>query len=133
MAEVLIRLVDKKNDDPYLDAAASKMGDVVAVEEDGWAWSETERTHSEWLLLSVPDAVRDDFDSYLRPEPGDPTTNRMLQRRGLKVDVNSLTLVAPTDLVTLPQTTFAHLQDNSFPAVPIPDPGIIGDDPTVIG
>lgn len=86
--ELLIRIRDKKSDDPYLDCQLTKRGDVIVYRPDGWEWSNAERTNPDWIIIQVPisDAVA---QSLCEPEPGDPKLNKMLQRRGFKLDLDN--------------------------------------------
>lgn len=63
MAEILLRVVDKTNDDKQLDAQCSKRGDVIVVMPDGWAWGREELKSDVWRIVKLPgvdpDSLRD--------------------------------------------------------------------------
>lgn len=92
MAELLIRVVDKSNDDPYLDVQCLKRGDVVVICEDGHEWSQAELTNPEWRILKVPGVTLVQAEAFLGPEVDeDPTQpSRVLQRRAFKVDLDDV-------------------------------------------
>ena len=92
MAEFLIRVTDKVNDDPYLDAQCTKRGDIIVIVEDGWAWTKEEQTNPHWRILKAPSISVDAASAFLAPEiPTDPKNpSRMLQRRGFKLDISLL-------------------------------------------
>ena len=54
MAELLVRVVDKTNDDKKLDAQCSKRGDVIVVQPDGWPWGREELKSEVWRIVKLP-------------------------------------------------------------------------------
>lgn len=56
MCELLIRCVDKVNDeDPLKDAICLKAGDVVSAVPDGWSWGLQELASPDHVIVAVPD------------------------------------------------------------------------------
>lgn len=90
MAEILVRVVDKVNEDYYLNCGCTKRGDVIVVAPDGWKWGVEERANPEWRILSLPQYSVEDLQAFLAPEketdPSNPS--RTLQKRGFKFDVD---------------------------------------------
>lgn len=89
MPELLVRVVDKVNSDPYLDALCTKRGDVIVVKPDGWAWGGKERDNSEWRIikLDAPEAECLQFISAELPETA--TSNRMVRKRAFTFDIEA--------------------------------------------
>lgn len=91
MAELLIRVVDKTNVDPYLDAKCLKRGDVVDVRPDGWVWGREEMTRPEWRVLRLPGLAAVDLSAFLAEEvdedPEQPS--EVLQARAFRIDLDS--------------------------------------------
>lgn len=54
MAEILLRVVDKTNEDKALDALCSKRGDVIVVKPDGWPWGTEELKSDVWRVVKLP-------------------------------------------------------------------------------
>lgn len=92
MCEMLVRVVDKVNDDPYLDAQCTKRGDVIAIQPDGWVWGTEELRNPEWRIIKIPGVPVVQAASFLGPEmdldPANPS--RVLQRRAFRLDVDAL-------------------------------------------
>lgn len=151
MAELLVRIVDQVGDTPYLHAKLLQSGHVVAICEDGWAWSKEERTSSLWTILSFPGIAASAFDQYAMDEraqritdsgltpdgiPKDPKadhrTNPMLQSRAWRFDVTKLqasvkqTLLAPRTgkgVLAVPK----HVLDVVMTKfIEQPDPNVLG-------
>lgn len=83
--EALIRLVDKG---PAEDC--SKRGDVIAVQPDGWAWSNEELTNPDWIIVVVNSLLGTDRDSMLSA-PRNPPIGRF-RRRDWFIDFSVLPL-----------------------------------------
>ena len=92
MAELLVRVIDKVNEDPEKDVGCLKRGDVVVVCPDGWGWSEKERKNSDWRILRVPYTVGECQDLLTPQDDGksefDPTKSKTLLRRAAKIDLD---------------------------------------------
>lgn len=98
MAEFLIRVVDKINSDPYLDAKCMKRGDVISICQDGWAWSSIEKKDPQYRILQAPNITETQALGFLAPElPVDILNpSKVLQRRAFKLDISLL----PVSLLT---------------------------------
>lgn len=121
MAELLVRIVDKTNDDPYLDVRCTKRGDVITVQPDGWAWGKEELANPEWRIVKIAASVAECLQ-FLSPElPQSATPDRMIRKRAFKFDLEKLD-AGTTDLAEL-KVTKSRLVD----------PNVIGDDKRIIG
>lgn len=92
MAELLVRVVDKVNDDPYLDVQCTKRGDVIVVQPDGWVWGAEELKNPDWRIVQAPNISVSAATAFLGPElDTDPQRpSRVLQRRAFKLDLSLL-------------------------------------------
>lgn len=135
MAEFLVRVHNKVNPDSvYADVKCLKRGDVVTVCPDGWPWSASELTNAFWRIVKVPAMTMSEAQAFLAGEPGDPITNKMLQRRQFKLDVDSATLTTAVrdwiadDTRAVPYLEVALLTSRSLKTLkpPILDPNVIG-------
>lgn len=92
MAELLVRVVDKINNDPYLNVKCSKRGDVISVQPDGWVWGKEEYKNPEWRILKFPSVTVSEASAFLGAEletdPENPSA--MLQSRGFSLDLANL-------------------------------------------
>lgn len=97
MAEILIRVRDKVNTDPYLDSHCLKRGDVVSVVPDGWAWGPEELTAPYWRIVKLPRVSVNAVESLLAPEvdidPQNPSP--VLRKRAFKWNLDSGTWSTP--------------------------------------
>lgn len=153
MAELLVRVVDKVNNDSvYLDAKCLKRGDVVVVCPDGWVWSDLERKNPDWHIVKVPGMSMSEAQAFTSPEIGDPKLNLMLRPRAFKVDVDTLAkaekslettadkgikgkqdILANARAVESVTLTAKKLTDAKVLKVGLTDPAVIGDNKAVIG
>lgn len=67
---ICIRVVDKVNSDPRLDAGCRKRGDVVNIRPADWQWSADELANPNWVfvIVDIPNYL---IDSLLEPEVGE--------------------------------------------------------------
>lgn len=134
MAQILYMLVDKSNDDPYQDCQCYKRGDVVSVREDEDNPYEKdpgiqERLGTMFGVFRVPGKASD-YSSLVVPELGDPKSNRVLQRRAFKLDIDMLLgkAVPVKDETDVKQVATAKdMLDAKVVKEPLKDPGILGD------
>ena len=137
MAEFLIRVQDKLNlDSPFSDVKCLKRGDVVCVCPDGWRWSDRERTLPFWRIVKVPDMMISEAEAFLTPEPGDPVTNKMLQRRAFRFDLSLLDPAFVADdsrKAPFVVTDALNARDAKVLKPAISDPAVIGGDSRMIG
>jgi hypothetical protein len=96
MCELLIRVRDKVNDDPYLDARCFKRGDVVVVVDDDWQWGREELRNPDWRIVRLPNVSTAQAAAFLGEEmdedPQQPS--RALRRRGWSFDLAAASLPA---------------------------------------
>jgi hypothetical protein len=101
--QLLIRIRDKVNpDDPYSCAKLHKAGDVIAILPYDQEPGREERSNPDWLLLKVGgEYAMEECVSLTTPQlHNDPgSRNRMLQKRGFRLDINSLRVVLDGDYV----------------------------------
>lgn len=117
--DAVVLLLDKTNDDPYLDAKCFKRGDVIDFMPAGLDWREypgiVEQVKSgDWGIISIPDLTEAEADSLLASEPGDPLMNKMLQQRFTKID-----LAAISDQKLLDDITNLSADVSTTPATPV--------------
>jgi hypothetical protein len=67
MAELLIRLHPKWNQDTQLQHGSTHPGDVIAACDDNWRWSAAELTNPEWLIVCFPGVPVSAFQDMDRP------------------------------------------------------------------
>lgn len=118
MSELLVRLVDKVNDDPRLDAACTKAGDVIVVAEDGHDWGKKEGPPM-YRVVRVPAVAPVAFAGLLARQParGDAVDHAgMLQARAFGLD-----LAALADVMTAEQVMAARLRK-----LYLADPDVLG-------
>lgn len=98
MCEILVRVVDKTNPDPYLDVGCTKRGDVIAVVEDGWGWGAEELRNPEWRIVKLPNVPAAMAQNFLAGEVDtDPARpSRMLRKRAIHLDLASFPKAAQT-------------------------------------
>lgn len=149
MAELLIRVVDKIGDDVYLDSKCLKRGDVVVAREDGWQWSDEERSAPFWRIVVIKGMSLTEAEVFTSPElPDDPlVVSKTLRKRAFKFNLDHPDLpkefkdvvddherkdaALVIELAALEAAVpFASLKE----ARPkIEDPAVLGDNPKVIG
>jgi hypothetical protein len=82
------------SDDLHLDAKCFKRGDVVDVMPPNTNWQDypgiVEQVKlGRWAVISVPDITDAQIESLKAEEPGDKAANQILQRRAIKLNLNS--------------------------------------------
>jgi len=80
--ELLIRTVHKHPVVATIHESASQMGDVIAACPDGWAWSESERSHPDWIIVR---ASITDIEVEALLEPARPGEGSLRRRLGVSV------------------------------------------------
>lgn len=125
MCEMLVRVVDKVNTDPYLNAQCTKRGDVIAIQPDGWAWSHLELSSSQWRIIKVPGITVLEASAFLAPEVNiDPQNpSRVLQRRAFKLDVDALGAMGQGSTHTRAMNV-AQLLSKKLTKAPLADPNV---------
>lgn len=107
MAELLIRVKDKRNqDDPIADRLCTKRGDVIVVCADGHPWSERERTSVDWRILMLPGIDPAYLADLVRPEIEDVQTAGVPPTRTVRARMYAL------DLEALPLAVRVWLDDD---------------------
>ena len=93
MSEMLVRLFDKYDGaDLKLQAKSTGRGDVIVVAENGWAWSEIERTSYNWIIIQCPASLTK-CNTMRTPEPGNPLVDLYLRMTAFHLDLDALTLL----------------------------------------
>lgn len=132
MCELLVRVVDKINPDPYLNVGLTKRGDVIAVCPNGWNWGTAELSNPEWRIICLPNVTETEVASLLQPEVNTDPLNpsKMLQRRAFKLDLDHPTLASEVSgkrnksKHTL-NINFGQVNSMKLAKPPIPDPNIL--------
>ena len=132
MCELLVRVVDKINSNPYLNVQLTKRGDVIAICPDGWNWGTEELAHEDWRIICLPNVPESEMASFLQPEINTDPLNpsRMLQSRAFKLDLDHPTL---SPHISGKRNKSKHTLNINFGQVnsmklakpPIPDPNIL--------
>lgn len=101
--ELLIRIVDKSP-----DPLASKMGDVIWVCANGWAWSTAEMNNPEWIIVRTG-ITQVEADGLLAADIG--VGDIMARRRKYAVDVaaGGLTKPEPPRIIDVPVSQFRKI------------------------
>lgn len=92
MAELLVRVVDKVNEDFYLNCQCTKRGDVIVAVPDGWLWGKEELRDPQYRIIVMPGLSLGDAQSMTAPEfDKDPNTpSKTLKRRAFRLDLDAL-------------------------------------------
>lgn len=119
MAELLIRVKDKRNPPEYpnaavLDTKLLQRGDVVMVCPDGWQWGDAELSNPDWRIVKAPTMTPAEAETYLAAEP-EQGASRMTQRRAFHLNLDFASDVASREIS-------AWLMDDTRkqPAITIP-------------
>lgn len=84
MFELLVRAKDNV---PLLATAhqqASHRGDVIAIQPEGWPWSDYERNGGEWIVVRATKLKKDDIYALtIGNRPDEPTRKR---RQKINID-----------------------------------------------
>lgn len=137
MAELLVRVKDKINEDFYRNAHCSKRGDVIVVQEDGWAWGRDELNLPFYRIIRVPLTVSE-ASVFLAPEinqdPQQPS--KTLQRRAFKLDLDNPSIPVSVKTALQDDTRIEKVKDMGLikqevlslkvTKAAIADPAIIG-------
>tara|TARA_R110000868_G_scaffold44119_3_gene147716 strand:- start:354 stop:764 length:411 start_codon:yes stop_codon:yes gene_type:complete len=96
MCELLIRVEDKTNSDPVLDRQSSKAGDIITVQEDGWAWGTKELDATHWMIVKLPGVAVSAYADMLQSETveGQDGKQTLIRRRRKGIDVSHPTFVS---------------------------------------
>lgn len=130
MCELLVRTVDKSNpDDIYLDVKLTKRGDVIVIREDGWPWSEAERTSPFWKIFKMPGIKASDLSAFIAEEPGDPKFNQTLQRRAFKFDLDSYASAVFKGDIPAEITKTSDALSLKVAKPPVDDPAVFAEEP----
>lgn len=93
MAEILLRVVDKTNEDKALDAQCSKRGDVIVVKPDGWPWGREELKSDVWRIVKLPGVDPDSLRDLIEPLWTDEREPQLVKKRAKKLDIDKLEAV----------------------------------------
>jgi hypothetical protein len=100
MAEILLRIVDSVTDDPKMAERASKRGDVISVQRDGWPWGREELKSEFWRVVKMPGVDPRDLADLMEPEvlAGKDGTLTIVRKRAKQLNVDKLESVLVTKL-----------------------------------
>lgn len=99
MAEILLRVVDKTNEDKALDAQCSKRGDVIVVKPDGWPWGTEELKSDFWRVVKLPGVDPDALTDLAMPQFAQVGEERVIVRyRAKSLAIDKLEPVLLTKL-----------------------------------
>lgn len=133
--ELLVRIVDKTNDDPVLDPQLFKRGDVIHIAEDGHVWGHREVDNPHWVIIKVPNLSKAAEDSLLSPDVvPDLQKQYVIRKRAIKLDLDSLGIATekPKDVPSVDNLSLVNAIEVKEP--PKERQVVIGpDDPIVIG
>lgn len=96
MHELLIRAKDKLPLVATAHQAASHRGDVVAIQHEGWQWSEYERNGGEWIVVRAKLKAEDIYSLTVGNRPGEPA-----RKRRQKINIDGLKSGATLSRVAL--------------------------------
>lgn len=140
MAELLVRVMDKINADPYKDCRCTKRGDVIVARPDGWTWGKEERAAPFWRIVRVLDLSLDEAEALTAEEPQKSREpNPMRQRRQFFIDLAAFPVDDQTKYVgprrdAQYDADVATVRAAKTERPPREDPAKIGDTPAdVIG
>lgn len=131
--EALVRIVDRSNADPVKDAKVLKRGDVIAVQDDGFAWGVQELLNPDWRIFSCAITKTSAEAQAMVAREAGLFSNRMLRKRGVMIDISLLPVAIQTACnPALPRpsgvlvVTLAQLNAARVVKAPLVDPGVIG-------
>jgi len=115
MCEILLRVVDKVNlEDAVRNRQASKAGDVIAVQLDGWNWGTDELANPEWRIVKLPGLAESDFNDMLVSDTLEAQGKSTIMRKRRKaVDLSGAfaqSLIASGHVITIPATQHGAFQ-----------------------
>lgn len=89
--QLLVRVVDKINQDPVLNEQLTKKGDVIAFKEDGKEWGIMELKNPEWRIIHVPNMTLEQAIALTDNEVKDGSIEgQILRKRGMKLDLDKI-------------------------------------------
>lgn len=121
MAELLIRDIDKVNDDPYLDVRCTKRGDVITVQEDGWPWGRKEVGNPIWRIIKLDAPLSECLQLLSQELPQSTTPDRMTRVRAFYFDLDAF------------DAGERNIKKLIVSKPRLSDPNVLGDDRRVIG
>lgn len=96
MAEMLVRVVDKVNEDFYRNLRCTKRGMVIVVVPDGHVWSTQELTNPDWRIVKILGVPVHAVSEFVNGVPSDESNphNKTRQRRAVKLNLDHPSLSA---------------------------------------
>ena len=96
MVEILLRVTDKKGDNPtkVIEVRRMHRGDVVSWMPDGHAWSPRELTNPDWRIIRFTTMTISEATALASSETDAANTKLNLWKRIRKLDLDSL-LIGP--------------------------------------
>lgn len=97
MAELLVRIQDRKGFDPILNALALRPGDVVAVCPDDWKWTPAEIENPDWRIIKMPGLDVEALGDLLIPAHTSTPDSELLAKRAVKLDLTNIAIAPLLD------------------------------------
>jgi len=80
VAEILIQWGDKVSSLDPLYHHNYKDGDVIAICDNGWAWSNRELTNPSWRIIQLPNITKNELGTLVQTV-SEEGTNKFLRKR----------------------------------------------------
>lgn len=131
--ELLVRIVDKPCPQGYDEMKALKLtkrGDVIAIQENGFAWSERERKNPEWAIIRVS-ITRAEAQALLTPEATSDQKRHLRRKRGFMLDLDALGISSRSREVD--GKTASSVRSAKILKTPLEDPKVVGESAREIG
>jgi hypothetical protein len=89
MAEILLRVKDKINSSPYLNAQCTKRGDVIVVCPDGWRWGFRELDDPQYRVVCIPQMSVSEAQAFVvgEMETSPQPASMLRHRRAFRLDL----------------------------------------------
>lgn len=122
MCELAVYKLNRPNKESiYSDASGWKRGDVVSILEDGADWGMEVVGSVTFDIVKIPGVPVEKMSAYMAAEPGDRMTNRVLQRRAFRFDLDA------HEKKTKKECTEKEALDLKVAKPPLVDPNVLGE------
>lgn len=92
--QLLIRVIDRPDQDRRLRCGRFHRGDIIAAMPDDHEWSRRERRNRHWRILKIPSLTQAEVDALLSPELDPGGTKAFVWKRRIRLDIDAPTLPA---------------------------------------